>query len=1693
MVGFLLEQDAVEARKSVFDDWLEQRKREAERAAQAAQQTAQTAATTVQQAVQAAPEEVAQRARAFDDWLATRTPPQTAPPTPTQPIVQPPAVPQVAPQPSAPAAAEVPTTPEAQQRSSAFDQWLQERNQPPLAGALPVGPAPLTQAPSQHPDEEPTAAGGTAGVASGADKWQTQFDFGQTYTGNYRTGTPHRGVDLTPRGGGGIGTPVEAFAPGTVTNISRDSGAGGLMVYVQDDQGLTHAYMHLAGTAPGLKVGDVVARGQPIAQMGESGTEGSPHLHYEVRKNAATGDPLDQLIDPRPYVAGAQGPTVARTTAQPGSVTRTTAELSGGGPQGNLSDRAQQILSGAGDMARAFGDDAVKAVQSVLITEGGLNNARGDNGQSAGPLQFYSGGPGQPGQLDNFARDLGMGIEQAKQWIEQNPLAAVRWALGTPDKPGYLGQAILSALQQGRRGPDLATAIQANGQRSVSPERAGDNFRNLFGQGQAAVTSAAQSATEGLLRTGTDIAARGEALAGETGRLARESSERARAAMDQLQQSISTENDRYSAARRADIGRTFADIMQPRQFGADMLPEPVRDLTSGFRAPDVSSGFGNVLAGAAQRFTNEPMPMTGGQSLADLGRTLTTPPDLQTLRTMLEAGEAEQRRQQTEGLPTQAARFGAGLVGQQLSPEAEQLVRGATPRAVSGALSDPGGVVSGMLKAGGLQTTVPLPGLGDVSLADVIGLAVNLRVPIGAEARFGEGPLRTGLTELSRLGRPSQQLGPMLAIEQGVPRVVRGAADATREATNAVARWARSSVEDIARDLARGPVGEFLRDERGELNVDALMQAATTIKQHMVRMYHGTTEDFRAARTDLPATEGENTLGPGYYLTPDPEHAGLYAKRGTGYYGDRAGTELGANVRAIDVPEDLKLFDLQARDAMAPTEMDAVVQAIRPRDAERASTLERMAQLTRDGQLTGRLTSPQAIWDYLTTGPRPLSVTAANRIIEQAGFDGIRGPTFAEGTAIFEPSVSKLRNAISMRQGGQIDPRLAMNVAGGAAGVGSQEASMTDEEKQNPFLRVSRDLSGGLLGAAAPNLAISGARGLAATISGRAPSLAELEQIRQTLGARQVNIPGTAGQRMTPAELISALGKQNLLFGVKQHVTNIGSQLAELVRTPARAALAGQGDQALLAMRAGINGIPDAMREFAQTWQSGISSTAQPGQRTQAWLPVFRFLGATDDFFRVLGAHMGMATEAQRLVNEAGAKTPQEIQQVLQQNQQKIFQAGQREGAASVFGTMGAQGAAQTDSFSRWKNGLLGAVAQSPQWQDQLKAYGKQGLGLLVDALVPFAGMPARLWDIGLGRIPGVGEVRRLGELGMALRNGDKAAQQRALGELGMQSVVSSVILTQTFAGNVRGPDDPDHPNSVLINGQWVDYSGWGAFQLPLAMPAAAVDEWRKTGNKLGAGDREYLGAVVNSAMKTMSNAYYLNSVFDLANSIGQGGFTGQISKTIASYTDRSIPSGFNQVEQMIDDNVREVSKDFPQSIVDRWKSRVPYLAETLPAQIEPTTGGERQRERQGPVGTLFGVETYNQSPIEQEIYRLNRQGYALRPPRAYPQSVTVKGAQIRLAPDEQRALAQARGQELERVLGARMESSYWGTLSDDQKARLIARALNQATAHNTVTWRRMTPATEQRERIAQGERVVGRLADQGELGGGFTAPGAAA
>ena len=664
-----------------------------------------------------------------------------------------------------------------------------------------------------------------------------------------------------------------------------------------------------------------------------------------------------------------------------------------------------------------------------------------------------------------------------------------------------------------------------------------------------------------------------------------------------------------------------------------------------------------------------------------------------------------------------------------------------------------------------------------------------------------------------------------------------------------------------------------------------------------------------------------------------------------------------------------------------------------------------------------------------------------------------------------------------------------------ASGVAASEATMSEEDKANPWVRVSRDFAAGFGAAVLPQATAGIGRGIVRQAQGRAPSLSELADIRTRLGPppRHPRAPGPVVPSRTVAETVSAVGKQALLTGLGTHIVNIATQLFETSRMVASKVMAGQGEQAYLGIRAGINAVPRGLEQAATTFRTGVSITTPAGEKTTAWFPIFRMIGAIDDFFRVVGGHMGGAMEAQRLVQEAGAKTAADVRTVLGANEQKIYDAGQKTAAASVFQTVGQSTVKDTStSFGRWKQAFLEATAKTPAWADRLTAAGKQAFGAAIDALVPFSGMPARLFDISFGRTPVIGELRYGIAFGRAVASGDKAAAQEALGDLGVQSILSAIVLQQVADDNVRGPDDREHPSSVRIGGQWVSYDRWGPLQLPLAIPASVSDEIRKTGNKPDQTYLNYMSAVLNATAKSARQAFWLDSAFDLLENIGRGNVMGGVGQTALGYTDRLTLALLNNIAQATDDNIREVSKEFPRNVVERAQSRIPYLGQILPSQVEQTTGGARIRDKQGPLGVLGGVETGQQPPVEKEIYRLNREGYSISPPRANPTTITVAGSEIRLTPAEQRALGQARGERIERLIGTRMASASWDTLTDDQKARAISSALSAATAQNEANWRRMTPAAEQRERIAAGKRVVGRLTDQSEFGS-FTAPRTAA
>jgi murein DD-endopeptidase MepM/ murein hydrolase activator NlpD len=94
----------------------------------------------------------------------------------------------------------------------------------------------------------------------------------------------HTGVDLIAPSG----TPIVAAAGGVVSTVAFVHEYGNI-VEVDHDNGLTSRYAHLSKSL--VKVGDVVLKGQPIANVGSTGRTTGPHLHFEVREKGVPLNP----------------------------------------------------------------------------------------------------------------------------------------------------------------------------------------------------------------------------------------------------------------------------------------------------------------------------------------------------------------------------------------------------------------------------------------------------------------------------------------------------------------------------------------------------------------------------------------------------------------------------------------------------------------------------------------------------------------------------------------------------------------------------------------------------------------------------------------------------------------------------------------------------------------------------------------------------------------------------------------------------------------------------------------------------------------------------------------------------------------------------------------------------------------------------------------------------------------------------------------------------------------------------------------------------------------------------------------------------------------------------------------------------------------------------------------------------------
>lgn len=98
----------------------------------------------------------------------------------------------------------------------------------------------------------------------------------------------HDGVDIVAA----PGTSVLATVDGTVEEAGRKARLGNY-VRLRHEGGLSSIYGHLASIQ--VKKGQNVAKGQIIGRLGSTGLSTGPHLHYAMKKDG-------ESIDPMPYL-----------------------------------------------------------------------------------------------------------------------------------------------------------------------------------------------------------------------------------------------------------------------------------------------------------------------------------------------------------------------------------------------------------------------------------------------------------------------------------------------------------------------------------------------------------------------------------------------------------------------------------------------------------------------------------------------------------------------------------------------------------------------------------------------------------------------------------------------------------------------------------------------------------------------------------------------------------------------------------------------------------------------------------------------------------------------------------------------------------------------------------------------------------------------------------------------------------------------------------------------------------------------------------------------------------------------------------------------------------------------------------------------------------------------------------------------
>ena len=109
-------------------------------------------------------------------------------------------------------------------------------------------------------------------------------------TGEYKL---HTGTDFCASGING--KTVYAVKDGKVIYAQKHKAYGNFVI-IDHGNGVSSCYAHMQDGSLRVSVGDSVLQGQPIGKVGDTGYSTGPHLHFEIRVDGATTNPMNGYI-----------------------------------------------------------------------------------------------------------------------------------------------------------------------------------------------------------------------------------------------------------------------------------------------------------------------------------------------------------------------------------------------------------------------------------------------------------------------------------------------------------------------------------------------------------------------------------------------------------------------------------------------------------------------------------------------------------------------------------------------------------------------------------------------------------------------------------------------------------------------------------------------------------------------------------------------------------------------------------------------------------------------------------------------------------------------------------------------------------------------------------------------------------------------------------------------------------------------------------------------------------------------------------------------------------------------------------------------------------------------------------------------------------------------------------------------------